>query len=76
MVAVAGAYTPPHQDSNGLGSTLYCAYGYKAFLLCYNAGTPISLFSHIKEDIELGWEYMYYSPHRFGSFILCPGQTL
>jgi len=74
LVAAVGAFTQPHQDTNGVGATLYCTYRYKAFLLCYNARTPITLFPDVSDDIALGWEHLYHSPHKFGAFVLCPGQ--
>lgn len=76
MVASTGSYSTPHQDTNGLGATLYCASGYKAFLLPIDAYPPIVKFKDIHEDIELGWEYQYYPPYSFGAFVLSSGQTL
>ncbi len=78
MVASVGAYSYPHQDFNGLGVALYCAYDYKAFFLCYNNTKMLitPFFSHPPDDIDLGWEHMFDSPHKFGSLIICPSQML
>ena len=76
MVASTGAYTAPHQDTNGLGGILYCASGHKAFLLPIKVDVPIVTFGDIEQDVELGWEHQYYPPYSFGSFVLSPGQTL
>src|SRR6266478_4070076 len=64
-------HLPNPQDTNRVGATLYCTYRYKVFILCYNARTPITLFPDVSDDIALGWEYLYHSPHKFGAFVLC-----
>jgi hypothetical protein len=76
MLAATGSYTAPHQDSNGVGTALRCDAGHKLFFVSIDSNPLITRFDDITFDGALGFEYLFYPPHRYGYFILSPGQTL
>jgi hypothetical protein len=80
MLAATGSYSSPHQDSNGVGSALQCDAGHKLIFVSLDSldvSNPLIVrFDDIAFEGALGYEYLFYPPHRYGYFVLSPGQTL
>jgi hypothetical protein len=77
MLAATGSYTAPHQDPDGVGTVLHCSTGHKLLFFPIASSRPLIVrHDDIAFDGAIGFEYLFHPPHRYGHFVLSPGQTL